>query len=549
MNDVKEIEQPANLSIQLYRHQKVSVGKMEYLEKYKRLLIGNNYNCETDFGILGDMPGYGKSYSIVALLLRDKMEWNVKEDYLINDIIVMNSSVRMTQTTAKKRIKTSLIVCSVSIMNQWVTYLSKAPSLSVYEISTKKHINNFELGKHDVVLMSSTRYNELIDLVDNKVVWKRFIFDEAASTHIPSMHNIQFGFMWLVTATYEYLYGIKGNGQNFLRNFVRGIPYHLLPFFMIKNSEQFIKESFEMPPVETIIHKCVNPRILTILRNHIDEETHTMISAGNIRGAISKLGGNVYSTTNLIDIVKKRKEEKIVDCQQSVEFWTRRGTKKEIDQWTDRLKVLELEMKDIEEKYTNMLSDDCSICYDKLSQHTMVSCCQNIFCGNCIMKWLQTNHNTCPLCRHVLKTTELSFIGDDKKENEEDKAPKQFTKKETVMAIIRECVDTNRKVIVFSSYDETFDIIRNDLHTHEIEFAELSGQRSVRESKLENFTKGTLNVIFLNSRFNGAGINLEVADEIILYHRMGEGLKKQVLGRALRIGRREALIVHEFSED
>jgi hypothetical protein len=34
-----------------------------------------------------------------------------------------------------------------------------------------------------------------------------------------------------------------------------------------------------------------------------------------------------------------------------------------------------------------------------------------------------------------------------------------------------------------------------------------------------------------------------------LYHRMGEGLKKQVLGRALRIGRRESLIVHEFSED
>jgi len=549
-----EIEQPSNLNIQLYRHQRVSVNKMEHLERFKRLPLDNRYNCETEFGILGDMPGYGKSYSMVALMLRDKMEWDVKEEHLINDFIIMNTSVRMIQTTTKKRVKTNLIVCSVSLMNQWLVYLSKAPSLSVYEISTRKHVNNFEIGKHDVVVLSTTRYNEVMDYVGDKVVWKRFIFDEGANTHIPSMRNIQFGFMWVVTATYEYLYGIKGNGHNFLRNFMRSIPYHLLHFFVIKNSEQFIKESFEMPPVQTITHRCVNPRILSILRNHIDDETRTMISAGNIKGAISKLGGNVYSTTNLIDIVKKRKEEKIVDCQQSLDFWTRRGNKKEADQWSERLTALKNEMKEIEEKYTNMLADDCSICYDKLSQHTMVSCCQNIFCGGCIMRWLQSNNNTCPLCRHALKPTDLSFIGDDKKggceeDEKRESESKPLTKKETVMAIIRGCVDAGKKVIVFSSYDETFDVIRNDLHDNGIDFAELSGQRSVRESKLENFTRGPLNVIFLNSRFNGAGINLEVADEIILYHRMGEGLKKQVLGRALRIGRRESLIVHEFSED
>ena len=114
------------------------------------------------------------------------------------------------------------------------------------------------------------------------------------------------------------------------------------------------------------------------------------------------------------------------------------------------------------------------------------------------------------------------------------------------MDIISDCMRKNRKVILFSSYDETFDIIRNDLDDYKIEFAEVSGQRSVRESKLDNFVHGRINVIFLNSRFNGAGINLEVADDIILYHSMSEGIKKQVMGRALRIGRKESLVVHEF---
>jgi len=538
-----EIEQPVDLEVKLYRHQKVSVAKMEKLERYKRITIENRYNCETEFGILGDVPGYGKSYSIVALLLRNKMEWDVNEEYLKSDIRVYNSSVRMIHTTTKKRIKTNLIVCSISIMKQWKEYLNKAPSLSVYEISTKKHINDYEVGKHDVVILSSNRFNELIDVVGENIVWKRFIFDEAATTHIPSMRNIYFGYMWLVTATYEYLYGMKGNGHNFIYNFIRGIPCQFLEFFVVKNRLQFIKESFEMPPIHYIKHQCINPRILSILRNHIDEETHTMISAGNIKGAIAKLGGNIYTTTNLIDIVRNRKNEKIIACKQSIEFWERRDNKKEVEQWMDKLKVLESDMNDIEEKYSNMMAkEECSICYDKIINHTMVSCCQNLFCGNCIMKWLQTNH-TCPLCRHNLKPCDLSFIG----EKEEEKSETNLkTKKETVMDIISECVRQNRKVILFSSYDETFDMIRNDLDEYKIEFAEVSGQRSVRESKLEKFMHGKINVIFLNSRFNGAGINLEVANDIILYHEMNDGLKKQVMGRALRIGRKEPLIVHEF---
>jgi SNF2 family DNA or RNA helicase len=117
-----------------------------------------------------------------------------------------------------------------------------------------------------------------------------------------------------------------------------------------------------------------------------------------------------------------------------------------------------------------------------------------------------------------------------------------------VIEIIKDCIQRNRKVIVFSSYDETFDIIRNDLDENNIPFIELSGRLSVRVSKLDQFTNGNVHVIFLNSRFNGAGINLEQTDDIILYHQMGEELKKQVLGRALRIGRKETLIVHEFKE-
>ena len=56
--------------------------------------------------------------------------------------------------------------------------------------------------------------------------------------------------------------------------------------------------------------------------------------------------------------------------------------------------------------------------------------------------------------------------------------------------------------------------------------------------------KATIN--FLNSRNNGAGINLQECTDIILYHRMEDSTTTQILGRANRIGRTEELNVHHL---
>ena len=53
-------------------------------------------------------------------------------------------------------------------------------------------------------------------------------------------------------------------------------------------------------------------------------------------------------------------------------------------------------------------------------------------------------------------------------------------------------------------------------------------------------------MIFLNSNFNGAGINLQEATDIILYHEMPLNVQNQIIGRANRIGRTEALNVHHL---
>ena len=107
-------------------------------------------------------------------------------------------------------------------------------------------------------------------------------------------------------------------------------------------------------------------------------------------------------------------------------------------------------------------------------------------------------------------------------------------------------MDCKKKFLIFSMYDESFSIIRRELDDNKIDFVEISGTKAMRDTKLRRFKEGKVNIVFLNSRFNGAGINLEMATDIILYHEMPPAIEEQVIGRALRIGRECDLTIHHL---
>ena len=77
-------------------------------------------------------------------------------------------------------------------------------------------------------------------------------------------------------------------------------------------------------------------------------------------------------------------------------------------------------------------------------------------------------------------------------------------------------------------------------------FSVVIGNRKTRDQSIDNFKNGNARVIFLNSKFNGAGINLQEATDIILYHEMPASTQNQIIGRAKRIGRIEPLHVHHL---
>ena len=200
-------------------------------------------------------------------------------------------------------------------------------------------------------------------------------------------------------------------------------------------------------------------------------------------------------------------------------------------------------MKDLKK----MLNNSCIICYDKLKNPILEPLCQTLFCGDCLLKWLKTNNN-CPTCRRTIIAHNLVYVSRNKIVNTvESYNTKPITKLCKIVQLINN--KTEGKFLIYSSYDETFKPICNILTENNISFVILKGSVNNRQYILDNYKNGTIKVIFLNSNFNSAGLNLQETTDIILYHNMLSSTQLQIIGRAERIGRQNNLHVHHLVVD
>jgi SNF2 family DNA or RNA helicase len=105
------------------------------------------------------------------------------------------------------------------------------------------------------------------------------------------------------------------------------------------------------------------------------------------------------------------------------------------------------------------------------------------------------------------------------------------------------------KVLVFSSYDMSLHHITSSLSSDDnailgkYRFKCLRGNEAQVQATVKSYrrvaSEGTdrLNMLFVNARNFGSGINLENTTDIIMFHKLDSELEKQVIGRAQRMGR------------
>jgi hypothetical protein len=367
-------KQPEGISIKLFDHQLKSIYDMEQLEKRDVITLTCGSEYVRKVGIQADTVGYGKTLSMVALVQRDAMDWDVK----CPEVKISHCTYRylgyMKKTSYLVRIGKTLILASLSCIDMWLENLS-CSTLKVYLIKSRKHIREFDVSNDsDVILVTPTMLNRLITRIKHMCpayILKRFIYDEPAQTRVPAMSDISARFIWFVSATPMHSIYTQPGGSWTRDVFTLLRRCELLQQVTVRNPISFCKSSFKMPETNYVDYICWQP-LARHLHGLVSEEVNRMIQAGDVQGAIAAMGGSHSSKLNLIDILIARKDRELrfIDFkidESSNESATSRQ-RANLEQLKSRRQVILEQISKLRTAGSESLKENCPICLDDLCE-------------------------------------------------------------------------------------------------------------------------------------------------------------------------------------
>ena len=527
MTDVTaEILQPTRINIPLFLHQLKSIENMEKLEKEQSIDLVSSIYIKTKLGVLADLPGYGKSLSVLGLIDRT-LDVDLESKFPLERIRSF-SYVSQVTVDLLDQVGCSLILVNISLMAQWTQELNRT-LLRYIAVYNRNEIEDIDLSQYDVILVSNTIYN-LFAQVYKKKSWRRFIIDEPASLKIPAMEESYSLFYWLITATPNELY-LKQRRTGFL-NILLPDDMDMFDHLILKNDDQFVKSSYVMPLTRHLYYKC-SGNISTLFEGIVSDNIIEMIQAGHLSGVFHALESEGMDT--IIEAYRARKQKRLQELK---------AGKEEIDEKTiEKMETIETHLHTLDDKiFKYVIGKNCALCNKPHIQPSVLSCCQNIYCGLCVS-------GSCPLCKtpaEEIKKVSLTIpqlsIGTDNIISCSPTNIPNNTKINTILSIIGDAVD--KKILIFSNYNESFSLIKKFLEEKKLVYLELRGTKERRDNTIDSYKTGSVNILLLNTIHSGAGLNLQETSDIILYHHIHEYQKIQVIGRANRIGRKIPLTVH-----
>jgi SNF2 family DNA or RNA helicase len=103
-------------------------------------------------------------------------------------------------------------------------------------------------------------------------------------------------------------------------------------------------------------------------------------------------------------------------------------------------------------------------------------------------------------------------------------------------------------VLVFSQFTSMLTLIEEALRAHGgLAWAKLTGQSQQRDTIIERFTSGEVNLFLISLKAGGTGLNLPQADTVIHYDPWwNPAVEEQATGRAHRIGQTRQVFAYKL---
>lgn len=525
--------------------------------------------------------------------------------------LLRTRSLLTTQYGVKLRpVTTALFIVPHALMSQWQTYVKEDTYLKALFISKRQDALKENLlttiEKYDVLFVSSTMWNPLRTTHGvHEILWSRVFIDEADSISISTSNDDIHGlFYWFISASWMNL--IFSNGAYF------NITYSYTPLpetppsviervsklqgannslhiqgckhvniarrmcsvssgtstsvslnaagvqsarLIIHSSEPYIQSSFTAPPINHTNIVCETPTNIRVLDSFISADMLEMLNAGDVAGALQSIGITAHSEEEITKAVTASLEVELDNAQKTYEY------KKTIVYSSDAAKLKALEVCEqkiasvksritaINERITHAKEQTCPICYSEVTNAAITPCCTQLFCFGCLCESLK-RVAACPLCRERIDNIKSIQVVGNTEPVLPSEAPtaKKSNKQEAFITFLQE--NPTAKVLMFSGYDATFTGMETKMREANLTFATLNGSNARINKLLREFNDSKHQTLFLNARNMGAGLNIETATHVVLFHKMAQELESQIIGRANRLGRSTPItVVHLLHEN
>lgn len=599
--------QPVDIKIQLRPHQLAMIHAMH--EKEKSCVEGFIINNETHYSqlaILGDKVGSGKTLMMLGFLSHKKINPH-------NGIFNRIHSLSQTTFWSQKPVYTeecsgnTLIIVPHTLFHQWKFAIQQQTNLSFFEVKTTKALEktdfNALIKNRDVTLMSNTIIRHFMaDQSREKIRWSRIIFDEVDSIQFTSTVPMpKANFYWLITATwpnflFQGLYMYMSNtflsqrtqaglhpdlvellhqdqvtngsnyysrydvkSHNFFSQFLSKHPNrgHLV----LRTNSAFMQQSWQSPQVIEDRIICESPISHRIIAQYVNSDIQELLHAGDVQGALEKLGVSNTSQSSLINALCETREkeldrlEKTLVFKETLEYSSPQAKELAIASLKTKIASIKEQIASLKQRILHVKEEICAICFEDPKTPTFVMCCSRLFCGGCIIQCIQRKPE-CPLCRASLGYQNIQQV--DCEEESETKTKtnklkneiieiKKPKKKDALLKLITET--EGGRFLIFNRYDNPFLEIEGDLLLRGFKVTTVKGNKDHVSNVLKQFEKGEIQILLMNSMQAGVGMDLKSATHIVLMHAMRKEEERQIIGRAIRLGRTAPLTLVRLLHD
>lgn len=325
--------------------------------------------------------------------------------------------------------------------------------------------------------------------------------------------------------------------------------YYNMEYFdnmCFENNKEFIAESFllDNPKFNNII--CKNPIFLKIIGEVLSNNIINMINGGDIQGAINSFKCEKTTSDNLISVVTKNLKDKMSNIEIKIASITSNSNINahhkfvEINKELKKKNDLKKKIQDIEDKVKE--NQQCVICYDEPENPCYTKCCNTKYCLECLTEVMKTtNPAKCPYCRETITNDTMLILNDNEtispKEPSENTMKDKFEEFTILLEKLGENKEKKHKILIFSDYARSFIEMKTFMDEKNYKYCILNGSSKVIGNKVAKYkTNDKIDIMLLNSKFCGSGLNLENTTDIIMYHKVSKDLEMQIIGRAHRPG-------------